>query len=123
MRSSTARPVGGVLAGLVPLLPLALVLALTVAIAAGARALAAPQGFYVERAAEGSVMGAGLLVAAVFYGVACARALRAAALLRLAGQAGRARGTLLGLALTAALVLLPVVLAIALPQHPAHPAP
>ncbi len=65
------------------------------------------------------VLGAGLLLAVVMFGAGCARALRQVGSWQRAGDASPAAVALWSLGATALLVLLPVLLALLLPQHPA----
>jgi hypothetical protein len=109
----------GVLDGLVPVALLAVVVVLGIALTIGAQLATASQGYDVEQAVVVPVLAGAILVAAVIYTVACVRALRRVRALELGGNQARARGALLGLALTALIVLLPIALAAAIPQHPA----
>lgn len=109
----------GMLEGLVPLALLAVVMALGIALTLGARLATAAQGFDVEQTVAVSVAALTLLLAAILYTIACVRALRSARVWERAGNQPRAQGVLWGLALCVLLVLVPIVLAAVLPQHPA----
>ena len=65
------------------------------------------------------VLIAGLVVALVVYIIAIVRTMRNITSWQRSGAVGQARAALLALGCTALVVLLPVVLAIVLPQNPA----
>ena len=109
----------GVLAGLIPLGLLLLVVAITVLLTALARQLVASSGFFVQQQASLIVLIAGLVVALVVYIIAIVRTMRNITFWQRSGAVGQARAALLALGCTALVVLLPVVLAIVLPQNPA----
>jgi uncharacterized membrane protein len=109
----------GVLVGLIPLGLLLLVVAITVLLTALARQLLASSGFFAQQQASVIVLIAGLVVALVVYIIAIVRSMRNITLWQRSGAAGQARAALLALGCTALVVLLPVVLAIVLPQNPA----
>lgn len=112
-------PWGGFLSGLVPVgLPAAIV-AGAVALAALARRLLAGQDFSTQQLTAVAIIGVGLVAAVVAYIVACRRALRRVAASRAAGDAARARAALWGIAASGLILLLPVLLALVIPQHPA----
>lgn len=109
----------GVLAGLVPLAILVLLGALTFTLTALARQLSLSQGFFFEQRAVVAVLGGGLALSASIYALACVRALRRARTWQQLGSPTRAAGMLCSLGLSALVVVLPLLLAIFLPQHPA----
>ena|SRR5437588_7527817 len=109
----------GILAGLIPLGLLLLVVAMSVILTALARQLVASAGFFAQQQASIIVLIAGLVVALVVYVVAIVRTLRWVKVWQRGGAGGLARATLLALGFSALVVLLPVVLAIVLPQNPA----
>jgi len=114
-KSAIAR---GVLAGAIPLFALIVVILLAIVVAALARALAAPAGFFIwRRIAEGAIM-LGLVVAAMVYGVATVRALRQAAAWQRAGLTRQSAGVYWTLFVVAVVTLAPLILALTLPQHP-----
>ena len=117
--SEDAGGLRGVLEGLVPVGLLAVVLALGIGLTIGARLAIGPQGFDLEQAVVVPVLAVTIVVAAAVYTIACVRALRRVRALEGAGNQPRARGVLWGLALTAIIVLVPIVVAAVLPQHPA----
>lgn len=110
----------GVLIGLIPLGLLLLIVAVPVLLTALARQLFASSGFFVQERAAVVVLIAGLVVALVVYILALVRTLRnITAWQRGGGGVLQARAAWLVLGFTALVVLLPVVLAIVLPQNPA----
>lgn len=109
----------GILAGLIPLGFLLLIVAITVLLTTLARQFFASSGFFAQQQASVIVLIAGLVVALVVYIIAIVRTLRNVTTWQRAGAAAQARAALLALGCTALVVLLPVVLAIVLPQNPA----
>ena len=109
-----------VVAGLVPLLLLGIVVALDVAITALARVLTIPLGFLAWRWVVAGIWVGGLIIAAAVYSIATVRALRQAASWKDFGFVRQTAGVYWTLGVAALIVLLPVILAVALPQHPAH---
>ena len=109
----------GILAGLIPLGLLLLVVAMSVILTALARQLVASAGFFAQQQASIIVLIAGLVVALVVYVVAIVRTLRWVKVWQRGGAGDQARATLLALGFSALVVLLPMVLAIVLPQNPA----
>src|SRR6266849_8402717 len=109
----------GVLVGFIPLGLLLLIGAVTVLLTALARQLVASSGFFVQQQASVIVLIAGLVVALVVYIIAIVRTLRNVTAWQRGGVVDQARAALLALGFTALFVLLPVVLAIVLPQNPA----
>jgi hypothetical protein len=108
----------GVLTGLLPLLSL-LVFGLALLLTAAVRGATASQGFFAQQQYDVIVLAAGLVLAAITYAVFCARALRRARDWLLDGSDRVAMATYWSLGVTALIVLLPVLLAVLLPQHPA----
>jgi hypothetical protein len=115
-RSNALR---GALVGLIPLGLLLLVVAISVILTALARQLVASSGFFAQQQASVIVLIAGLVVALVVYIIAIVRTMRNISSWQRSGEDGQSRAALLALGCTALVVLLPVVLAIVLPQHPA----
>ncbi len=113
------RVLPGIFIGLVPLGLLLLIVALTVLLTTLARQLIASSGFFVQQRVSVIVLIAGLVVALVVYIIAIVRTLRSITTWQRAGAVDQARAALLALGCTALVVLLPVVLAIVLPQNPA----
>ena len=109
----------GVLVGLIPLGLLLLIGAVTVLLTALVRQLVASSGFFAQQQASVIVLIVGLVVALVVFIIAIVRTLRKITSWQRNGAGGQARAALLALGCTALVVLLPVVLAIVLPQNPA----
>jgi hypothetical protein len=108
-----------VLAGLVPLALLVVLLAATLALTALIRHAILPQGFFAEQWAVVLMIAVGLAVAATVYAIACIRTLLQVRAWQQAGDGARAAGALWALGATALAVLMPLLLVIFLPQHPA----
>ncbi len=120
VRSEDSETIGlGVWTGITPLIWLVGIVGLAIAGDGLARALATPTGFFIWRRIVESTFAVGLVIAAIVYGVATFRALRLAAAWRRAGLARQAAGAYWTLFAAALMVLAPVILALALPQHPA----
>lgn len=122
------RDVGGgetagraVLTGAMPLILLAVVVALTIGVAALARTLAAPVGYFTWEVIVITIVVIGLVAAAVVYTIATARALRRAAAWGRAGLSRQAASVYWTLFVAAIIVLAPLILALVIPQHPAPP--
>ena len=109
----------GVLIGLIPLGVLAVIAAASVALTAVVRALTSGQDFSTEQLAVVLTLGIGLALGFVTYLIAIVWVWRRMTTWRLSGYARKAAGALWALAITALIVLLPVVLALVIPQHPA----
>ena len=109
----------GALLGLVPLGLLVLIIAIALALAALGRQLFATSGFFAQQQAAVIILVAGFVLALVVYGIAIVLTLRRVASWQQSGIAVRARAALWSLGITALIVILPLLLAILLPQHPA----
>ena len=109
----------GLLFGLVPLAPLALTAVLALGLAWLARQVTSSAGFYTQQWAAGIVVALGLLAGVIVFIVFSRRALSQIKQWQQEGLARQAGAALWGLIIVALIVLLPVVLAIAIPQHPA----
>lgn len=109
----------GFLTGIMPLAPIAVIVVVALILAALARLLMAGQGFATEQLVAVLIIALGLLGSVVAYIVGCRRALRQVRRWQEAGAAARANGALWGLVVVALVVLLPLLLAILIPQHPA----
>ncbi len=107
----------GALVGLIPLGLLAGTVALTLAGAALARLLFAGSGFFAQQQAAVIVLIAGLILAIAVFSVAIWRVLRRVAIWQ-QGEA-RASAALWTLGATALVIVVPVLLALLLLQHPA----
>jgi hypothetical protein len=111
--------VRGMLSGLIPLGLLLVLVIITLLLAALARQLLSASGFFAQQQAAVIILAAGLIVTIIVYAIACVRALRRVAKWQQAGLAAQSRAALFALAFTALVVLLPILLALLLPQHPA----
>lgn len=109
----------GFVSGLFPLAPLAVVLFAALALAALARPLTSGLGFGAQQLIAIVIVGLGLLGAAVSYVVFCRRALRRVKGWQQVGWTSQANGALWGLVVVALLMLLPLLLAVIIPQSPA----
>lgn len=110
---------GAALTGLLPLALLVVLAGMALLAAVVARLLVAPQGFFAQQQDTVIVLAVGLGLAALAYLASVVRALRRVGQWQRSGATGQATAALLALVLTAVVVALPVVLALALPQHPA----
>ncbi len=109
----------GLLIGLVPLVVLVILVVIALAVTALVRQIFAPSGYFVVQQAALIALVTGLVIALVIYVVAIALALRRVAAWQRIGAKKSSTAALWSLAITAFIVLLPVLLAIALPQNPA----
>jgi len=109
----------GALLGLVPLVLLVLIIAIALALAALARQLFAASGFFAQQQAAIIILVAGFVLALVVYVIAIVLTTRRIASWQQNGIAARARAALWSLGITALIVILPFLVAILLPQHPA----
>jgi len=109
----------GVLIGLIPLALLIAIVIGTFLLTALARQLVATSGFFAQQQTSLIVLIAGLVVALVVYILAIVGILRNITSWQQTGAFVQSRAALLALGFTALVVLLPVLLAIVLPQNPA----
>ena len=109
----------GLLVGLIPLVLLAAVVGISILLTALARQLFAGSGFFAQQQAALIVLIAGLILAIAAFAVAIWRVLRRVAAWQQSEARARANATLWALGATALIVVLPVLLALLLPQHPA----
>jgi hypothetical protein len=109
----------GVLIGLIPLGLLAGVVLVAVVITALARELTAGGGFYVQQQAALITLIVGLVLAIMVFAIACWRVLRQVAAWQKTGVAVQATAALWALGATALVIILPMLLALLLPQYPA----
>ena len=109
----------GVLVGLIPLGLLADVVVITLLVTALARQLVAGSGFFVQQQTALITLIVGLILAIVVYAVAIWRVLRHVKIWQQNGTITQANAALWALIATALITVMPVVLAIILPQHPA----
>lgn len=115
----TGSAVRGALIGLGPLGLLAGFVALAVVLTALARALVADAGFFAQQQAALSTLIAGLVLAILIFAIAVWRVLRRVAAWQQAGAAVQASAALWVLGATALVIVIPILLALLLPQHPA----
>jgi hypothetical protein len=109
----------GIIAGFIPLVLLLIVAAVTVLLTALARQLFASSGFFAQQQVSLIVLVVGLCLALMVYIVALVRTLRKITSWRRSSLITQARAALIALGITALVVLLPVILALVLPQNPA----
>ncbi len=109
----------GVLVGLIPLGLLAGMVAITLLVTALARQLAAGSGFVMQQQITLLTLIVGLVLAIVVYGVAIWRVLRYVKSWQRDGTTFQANAALWALTATALIVILPVLVALIFPQHPA----
>jgi hypothetical protein len=107
------------LVGLSPLLPLAIIVLLTTGLTSVARQLTAGAGFYTQQWVAVILVVLGLLLGIASVIVFSRRAFRAIKGWQYSGRLSQANAALVGLVVVALVLVLPVVLAILAPQHPA----
>ena len=115
----TDSPWRGLLTGLIPLGLLIVIVAVTVALTALARQLFVGSGFFAQQQAAVIVLIAGLLLACIVYAVALWRTLRSVSIWQQEEKRAQASAALWVLGATALIVVVPVLLVLLLPQHPA----
>jgi hypothetical protein len=121
--TSSDTPIRGILLGLMPLARLILVVAFAVLLTLLVRAVTTSQDFAVQQAAAVITLAGGLAIAAFIYAISLVGVYRRMAGLRAARLDAQASAALWTLAVTALIVILPVVVAALLPQHPAPTLP
>lgn len=109
----------GFLTGIVPLALLVVIVVIALAITVLVRQLFAPSGFFAQQQAAVITLVVGLIIALAVYGGAIVLALRRVATWQRQGATKSSRTALWSLGITALIVVLPIVLAIVFPQHPA----
>ncbi len=109
----------GFLIGLIPLVLLIVIVVITFLLTALTRLLVASSGFFEQQQVAVIVLIVGLVLALAVFIIAIVRTMRRVKAWQQGGASGQARAALLALGFTALVVLLPVVLAIVLPQNPA----
>ncbi len=109
----------GILVGLIPLGLLAGLVILTLAGAVLARQLAASSGFFAQQQAAVIVLIAGLILAIAVVGVAVWRVLRRVAVWQQGKATARVSAALWTLGATVLVMVVPVLLALLVPQYPA----
>lgn len=108
----------GLLIGLIPLGALAAFVLVTVLLTALARLLFTDAGFYAQQQASVIVLIVGLILSVAGFGLAVWRVLRHVALWQLIEAKTRANAALWTLGASALVIVIPVLLAFLLPQHP-----
>ena len=108
----------GVLIGLIPVGLLAGCVALTIALTALARQLASGSGFYSQQQAALSMVIVGLVLTVAVFAIAVWRVVRRVATWQQSGITQQANAALWSLGATALVIVIPLLLAILLPQHP-----
>ena len=109
----------GALVGLIPLGLLTGIVAITLLFTVLARQLVAGSGFFVQQQTALIALIVGLVLAIVVFTVASWRVLRHVKIWQRDGTTKQANAALWALTATAMIIVLPVLLAIILPQHPA----
>ncbi len=109
----------GALIGLVPLGLLIGIVVVSLLLTALAHQIFAASGFFAQQQASVIVLIVGLVLAVAVYAVATWRVLRRVGIWQQERAAIQARAALWVLAVTALVVVVPVLLALLLPQHPA----
>lgn len=109
----------GALVGLIPLGLLAGIVAITLLVTALARQLVAGSGFFVQQQTALIALIVGLVLVIVVYAVAIWRVLWHVKIWQRDGTTTQANAALWALTATALIMVLPVLLALILPQHPA----
>src|SRR5712692_1982309 len=107
----------GILIGLIPLELLISMVIITVLLTAFARPLFASAGFFAQQQAEVIVLIVGLILTIAVFAVAIWRVLRRVAVWQQDGVIVQANATLWALGVTALVVVVPILLALLLPQH------
>jgi hypothetical protein len=108
-----------ILIGLIPLGLLIIAMVATLLLTTLARLLFASSGFFAQQQAAVIVLIVGLLLAIVVFSVAIWRVLQRVAVWQQGEGRARASAALWALGATALVIVLPVLLALLLPQHPA----
>ena len=109
----------GVLVGLIPLGLLTGIVAITLLVTALARQLVAGSGFFVQQQTALLALIVGLALAIGVYTLAIWRVLRRVKIWQRDGTTTQANAALWVLTATALIMVVPVLLALLLPQHPA----
>lgn len=107
------------LIGLLPLLLLAGISGITFTLVAFMRQLLLPAGFLEQQRVDLMILISGLVLAISAYSISAWRIWRRLTTWQTAGLERRVRVVLWTLLVTALVVLLPVIVAVLLPQHPA----
>jgi len=108
----------GALVGLIPLGLLLFVVVVVLLLAALGRQVVSAAGFFVQQQVAVSILIAGFIATIILYAIAANRTLRQVASWQRSSLHVRSRFALWALGFTALVVMLPVLLALLLPQHP-----
>jgi uncharacterized membrane protein YidH (DUF202 family) len=108
----------GALIGLIPLGLLAGCIALTVVLTALARQMTSGSGFYVQQQAALVMLIIGSALTIVVFAVAVWRVVRRVAIWLRKGVTVQANAAIWSLGVTALVIIMPLLLALLLPQHP-----
>ena len=108
----------GVLIGLIPLGLLAGCVALTVVFTALARQLVSGSGFYAQQQVALIMLIVGLVLTVAVFAVGVWRVVRRVAIWQRSGVTKQANAVLWSLGATALVIVIPILLALLLPQHP-----
>ena len=114
----SAEAMRGALVGLIPLGLLLFVVVVVLLLAALGRQVVSAAGFFVQQQVAVSILIAGFIATIILYALAANRTLRQVALWQRSSLHVRSRFALWALGFTALVVMLPVLLALLLPQHP-----
>jgi len=109
----------GVLVSIIPLGLLAGIVVITLLVTALVRQLVAGSGFFVQQQSALVVLIVGLVLAIVVFALASWRVLRHVKIWQRDGTTTQANAALWALTATTLIIVLPVLLALILPQHPA----
>lgn len=115
----TPRSGSAIWAGALPIVLALTVFFLDEGITMVARVALLPAGFLIWKGATESIIAAGLIIAAMVYIVFVIRALRLASAWQQSGATQQATATYWTLLIAALILLAPVIVALALPQHAA----
>jgi uncharacterized membrane protein len=118
-RGSASEALRGTLVGLVPLIFLIAIIAITLGFAVFARLRTVSGGFFAQQQAALITLIVGFVLAIVAYVVAILIVMRRVRTWQQEGVMQRARAALWALGVTALIVVLPMMLVIVVPQHPA----
>ena len=114
----SAEAMRGALVGLIPLGLLLFVVVVVLLLAALGRQVVSAVGFFVQQQVAVSILIAGFIATIILYAIAANRTLRQVASWQRSSLHLRSRFALWALGFTALVVMLPVLLALLLPQHP-----
>ena len=116
--ASKGSAMRGVLVGLIPLGLLAGCIALTVVLTALARQMTSGSEFYVQQQAALVMLIIGSVLTIVVFAVALWRVVRRVAIWQRTNVTVQAKAALWSLGATALVIVIPLLLALLLPQHP-----